>query len=99
MLLKLYARWARWQELMQLDKAWLDYSGDGVMLSPGAEQYGDGVWHYTRALALASAASHEGDGACAQQLLVISALRASWLSSGAARRWRVPFSDCDCAAT
>jgi hypothetical protein len=71
MLLKLYARWARWEELMQLDKSWLDYSNDGVMLSAGAEQYGDGVWHYTRALALASAASHESDGGCAQQLLLV----------------------------
>jgi hypothetical protein len=82
MLLKLYARWARWAELMQLDKSWLDYSNDGVMLSAGAEQYGDGVWHYTRALALASAASHENDGACVQQLLVIN-MPGSRQSSGA----------------
>jgi hypothetical protein len=83
MLLKLYARWARWEQLMQVDKSWLDYSGDGVMLAPGAEQFGDGVWHYTRALALASAASHEGDGAC------------TWAAAGCAQdaeqlaaRWR-----------
>jgi hypothetical protein len=58
----LYTRWAKWPGLMALDKAWLDYSNDGVMLPPGAEQYGDGVWHYTHALALASAAAHEDDG-------------------------------------
>jgi hypothetical protein len=65
MLPMLYARWAQWQQLMQLDRAWLDYRGDGVMLPPGSQQFGDGVWHYTHALALASAAAHEGDGECA----------------------------------
>ncbi|KAF6254659.1 hypothetical protein COO60DRAFT_1642164 [Scenedesmus sp. NREL 46B-D3] len=68
MLPMLYARWARWEELMGLDKSWLDYSDDGVMLPPGAEQFGDGVWHYGRALALASAAAHESDVSVAASL-------------------------------
>lgn len=38
----------------------MDYSNDGIMmLPPGADAFGRGVVHYVRALALASAASHE----------------------------------------
>lgn len=75
MLLMLYARWAQWEPLLQLDKSWLDYSNDGVMLPPGTEQFGEGVWHYARALALASAAAHESDGGWSlQQLPLASSL-------------------------
>lgn len=62
----LLARFGRWPELLALSRADLDYSRDGLaMLPPGTEAYNDGLFHYVRLLALASAAAHEPDGALA----------------------------------
>eukprot|EP00879_Flechtneria_rotunda_P002107 GHRR01002288.1.p1 GENE.GHRR01002288.1~~GHRR01002288.1.p1 ORF type:complete len:734 (+),score=249.35 GHRR01002288.1:60-2261(+) len=58
----LLARFAQWQPIMQLDRAALDYSNDGVMLPFGTDKFSDGVYHYVRSMALASAAAHARDG-------------------------------------
>ncbi|WIA39815.1 hypothetical protein OEZ86_005868 [Tetradesmus obliquus] len=91
MLLMLYARWAQWEPLLQLDKSWLDYSNDGVMLPPGTEQFGEGVWHYARALALASAAAHESDAAAAASLRQALAAELAGLDAAVAATPRDPF--------
>ena len=36
----------------------MDYSSDGMMVPPSANAFGKGVYHYVRALTLASEASH-----------------------------------------
>jgi hypothetical protein len=44
--------------VLSLQPSALDYSSDGIMVNPTAGQFGQGVYHYVRALALASAAAH-----------------------------------------
>jgi len=53
------ARFAKWEPILQLRESDLDYSSDGIMVSPSADIFGRGVYHYVRALAFASAAAHE----------------------------------------
>lgn len=53
------ARFAQWASVLQLTPAELDYSNDGIMVSPAASAFGRGVYHYVRALAHAAAAAHE----------------------------------------
>lgn len=57
----MYARFAAWDKLLALPASHLDYSNDGVMIPPGTAEFSKGVWHYTHALALASAATREVD--------------------------------------
>lgn len=53
------ARFAQWAPVLQLTPAELDYSNDGIMVSPAADAFGRGVYHYVRALAYAAAAAHK----------------------------------------
>jgi hypothetical protein len=55
----LQARFAKWDPVLQLKLSELDYSNDGIMVNPAAPVFGEGVYHYVRALAYASAAAHE----------------------------------------
>jgi hypothetical protein len=56
------ARFAQWGPVLQLTPGDIDYSNDGIMVSPAADVFGRGVFHYVRALAYASAAAHETGG-------------------------------------
>jgi hypothetical protein len=59
----LQARFAKWGPIFALQPSALDYSSDGIMVSPTAGLFGEGVYHYVRALAHASAAAHTtGEG-------------------------------------
>lgn len=53
------ARFGHWGPVLQLTPSDIDYSSDGIMVSPAADVFGRGVFHYVRALAFASAAAHE----------------------------------------
>jgi len=44
---------------LEREPADFSYANDGVMVPPGADMFGQGMYHYTRALAFASAAAHE----------------------------------------
>lgn len=61
------ARFAQWPALLTaLSPSDLDYSSDGIMVPPAAGVFGQGVYHYVRALAYASAAAHAPTGACVE---------------------------------
>lgn len=56
------ARYAKWGPILERQPADFSYANDGVMVPPGADMFGQGMYHYTRALAFASAATHETGG-------------------------------------